>query len=287
MNGEEPSLEPPRGLSPLGTNLMIGALAFLGGIGGTALVLHFWGTPAPPPAVAVDGNVASSEPSAAQTQPAKIPTLPPNTDAASLFAREQALATRLDSLEAKLKDVDTGARAASGYATQAERLMIAFSVRRAIERGLPLGPLEGPLRQRFAANHRDAVATLVQAAGQPVTLEDLRLALDTIAPRLTTAPDDGLWTLFRRAVGDLVVLRQADTPSPRSADRLKRARRTLEEGQVEAALAEVARMPGAASAESWVAAAKRYIAARAALREIEAAAMETPAAPPPSKPAGA
>ena len=80
-------------------------------------------------------------------------------------------------------------------------------------------------------------------------------------------------------IGDLVVLRQADAPSPRPADRLKRARRALDEGNVEAALAEVARLPGAADAQSWTSAAKRYIAARNALREIELAAMQTAPAP--------
>jgi hypothetical protein len=271
MSGDEPSLEPARGLSPLGTHILIGGLAFAGGIVGTALVLQLSGSwpRAPAPVTA----------SALAPQPTP-PALPPGTDLASLSAREQALATRLDQLDARLRDVDAGARNASSYATQAERLMIAFSVRRAIERGLPLGPLEAQLRRRFDEAHGEAVATIIGAAREPVTLEDLRLALDLIAPRLGTAPADSVWTSFRRALGDMVVLRQGDSPSSRSADRLKRARRTLEEGQVEAALAEVAHLPGVARAESWVTAAKRYIAARTALREIEAAAMETPAAPP-------
>jgi hypothetical protein len=270
MSGDEPSLEPARGLSPLGTNILIGTLAFAGGIAGTALMLQLSGgslqrTPAP--------QVASSP----QPQPSPV-ALPPGTDLASLSAREQALATRLDQLETRLRDVDGGARTAASYATQAERLMIAFAVRRAIERGLPLGTLETQLRRRFGEAHGDAVATIIGAAREPVTLEDLRLALDLIAPRLGSSPRDGLWTSVRRALGDMVVLRQGESPSSRPADRLKRARRTLEEGQVEAALAEVAHLPGADSASSWVTAAKRYIAARAALREIEAAAMETPAA---------
>ena len=153
--------------------------------------------------------------------------------------------------------------------------MIAFAVRRAIERGLPLGALEGQLRKRFGETHGEAVSIVIGTATQPVTLEDLRLALDTIAPRLAGSPDDGIWSRGKRLLSDLVVLRQADSPSPRAADRLRRARRALDEGNVEAALAEVARMPGAADAQSWTSAAKRYIASRNALREIEVAAMET------------
>lgn len=276
MSADEPlALEPPRGPSPLGTNLLVGVLAFAGGavltagaaqLGGGGL----WPRPAPAPA---------ASPAPAQPQRPAAPGLPPGTDVATLAAREQALAGRLDQLETRLRDIDGSARAASRYATQAERLMIAFAVRRAVERGQPLGPLEPQLRRRFGESHGESVATVVQAAGQPVTLEDLRLALDTIAPRLGVAPNEAWWPSVRRLLGDLVVLRQADSPSPRPADRIKRARRMLAEGQVEAALAEVTHMPGVANAASWVTAARRFIAARAALREIEVGAMETPAAP--------
>lgn len=272
MSPDEPlALEPSSGFPPLTKTVAIGAAAFLGGVAATAGVLWLGGspspTPAPPPAVT------------AQPQTAAAPALPPATDIATLSAREAMLAGRLDQLELRLRQIDSGARTASSYATQAERLMIAFAARRAIERGIPLGPLAAPLRARFAEAHPDAVGTIIQAAGQPVTLEDLRLALDTLAPRLTSDSDASLWSRIRGLFGDLVVLRRSDAPSPRPADRLRRARRTLEEGQVEAALAEVARMPGAAAAESWVRAAGTYLSARAALREIEAAAMEAPAAP--------
>ncbi len=275
MNADEPlALEPARGLSPLATQVLIGAVAFVAGVGGTAALIHVYGAPPPAPVV------APRPAGAPQAQPVTAPALPAGTDIATLNAREQALAARLDQLDTRLTDVDSGARAANSYATQAERLMIAFAARRAIERGMPLGPLEPQLRRRFGEAHGEAVATLIQAAGQPVTLEDLRLALDTIAPRLVIAPDEGFLSAFRRMLGDMVVLRQSESPSPRPADRLRRARRTLEEGQVEAALAEVARMPGVANAASWVTAARHYIAARAALREIEVAAMETPTAAP-------
>ena len=132
----------------------------------------------------------------------------------------ETLASRLDALDTRLSDIDGSARAASSHATQAERLMIAFAARRTVERGLPLGPLEGQLRKRFGETHGEAVSTLIAAAGQPVTLEDLRLALDTIAPRLMGSGNEGMWGRGKRLISDLVVLRQADSPSPRPADRL-------------------------------------------------------------------
>ena len=274
MSPDEPlALEPARGLSPLATNLLIGAVAFAGGIAGTAGMLQWSGK----------GRWAAAPPAPAQTvQPQTVTpqtALPPGTDLSTLAAREMEMASRLDALDARLKDIDGSARAASSHATQAERLMIAFAARRNVERGLPLGPLEGQLRKRFGETHGEAVSTLISAAGQPVTLEDLRLALDTIAPRLMSSANDGMWSRGKRLISDLVVLRQAGSRSPRPADRLRRARRALDEGNVEAALAEVAGMPGAADAQGWTSAAKRYIAARNALREIELAAMDTSPVP--------
>jgi len=61
--------------------------------------------------------------------------------------------------------------------------------------------------------------------------------------------------------------------SPMPADRLARARRLLEAGQVEAARAEVERLPGATQASNWMDAARRYIVARKALDILENTAL--------------
>ena len=249
---------------------LIGTIAFAGGIGVTIGAVGLAGglSPrAPAPAPLPSPN--------ASAQPA-IPALPPGTDLATLSARETQLAGKLDQIELRLRDADGSARNAASYATRAERMMIVLATRRALERGQPLGPLEGQLQQRFGEHDGDAVAAILRAAAQPVTLEDLRLALDTLGPRLANDPSDSLWNRVRRMLGNLVVLRQADTPSPLPAERLRRARRALDRGDVEAALAEVAHMPGVAVAESWTSAARRYVAARTGLAEIERAAMDVP-----------
>ena len=271
---DEPIAPEQPSRNPLRKPSMIGGIAVLGGI---AVALG---------AVQLGGGFATRPPAPQPTQmvpaplaPAPVTALPVGTDIATLAAREQAMAAKLDALEARIRDVDGSARSASGHATQAERLMIAFAVRRAVERGQPLGMLENQLRLRFGENNGDAVAAIVQATAQPVTLEDLRLALDTIGPRLANGPEDSLWARARRLLGDLVVVRGVDSPSPRPRDRVTRARRALDAGDVEAALAEVAHTPGAANAESWTSAARRYVAARRALSAIELAAMEIPAAP--------
>jgi hypothetical protein len=282
MSDEPLAPEPTRGTEPRSPYLF-GGLAFAGGIAVTAAAFQLAGgigapRPAPTPATV----------EAPQPQPSPAAALPPVNDLATLGAREQELAGRLDQLALRLSDIDGSARNAASYATRAERLLIAAAARRTLERGQPLGQLEAQLRQRFSEARPEAVAMILHASAEPVTLGDLRLALETIAPRLASGADDSMWMSVRRLVSDLVVLRQASSPSPRTADRLRRARLALDQGDVEAALAEVVHMPGVASAESWIVAARRYIAARQGLLEIERAALEVPApAPSPAEaPAG-
>ncbi|MFV0624219.1 hypothetical protein ACBY01_09445 [Sphingomonas sp. ac-8] len=207
-------------------------------------------------------------------------------DLATISQRETVLAAHIAELEARLANVDSSSRVASGFATRAEGLLIAFAARRALDRGLGLGYVEDQLRLRFDTAEPEAVATVIAAARQPVTLEDLRLALDTIAPKLSGGgPQESWWGGLRRELSQLVIVRQDSSPSMLPADRLARARRRLDAGQVEGALAEVARMPGAADAQSWMDAARRYIAARQALNAIETVAIQGGGAlPPPPMP---
>ena len=258
---------------------ILGVVAFLAGLGAMAFILHnyaTWFAPKPVATVTLPlGTTAGGKQTPVVIVPGNASAPAPAIDLEALTVRENDLATRLADLEARTNNVGAEARVASGYATRAEGLMIAFAARRQIDRGLPLGYLEGQLRERFGATQPQAVGAIVQAAGEPVTIEDLRMGLDAIGPELATgAATDGWLTSFRRELGNLIVLHRADTPSPLPADRLTRARRLLQMGQVEAALAEVARMPGAAQGGRWISAARRYIGARQALDVIETAAIQ-------------
>lgn len=269
---------------------ILGAIAFVAGLGAMALLLHFYASWfAPKPVATVTVPLATTASGGKQTPVVIVPgggTTAPAIDLAALTVRENDLATRLADLEARTANVGVEARVASGFATRAEGLMIAFAARRQIDRGQPLGFLEAQLRERFGANQGAAVGTIIQAAGDPVTIEDLRAGLDVIAPELATGvTKDGWIGSFRRELGNLIVLHRADTPSPLPADRLTRARRMLQNGQVEAALAEVARMPGAAQGGRWINAARRYIGARQALDTIETAAIQGQASMPAPAPA--
>lgn len=279
MSDEPLAPEPVRTLSPRRNRMIIAGASFLAGVALTAGAIELGGVRRSTAPADTTTPVATHAPA---PPPLKMPppVLPAATDVATLDARESALAARLDALELQLRQADESARNAAQYSTQAERLMVAAAVRRAVERGQPLGSLEQQLRARFGERHPEAVGAIVAAAADPLTLEDLRIALDTIAPRLGTGPDDSLWVRFRSFVGDLFVLHQAGMPSPRPAERLRRARSALGAGNVETAIAEVAHMPGASVAEGWTSAATRYVNARKALDEIEKAAAATPPKPP-------
>ncbi|MFC3578708.1 MICOS complex subunit MIC60 [Sphingomonas hylomeconis] len=259
---------------------IIAGLAFLAGLLAMAAVLRYqarwFGLPASVPVVAAKGQVPVVV-VPATTTPASPP---PVIDLDALSSRETQLAGQLADLEQRTARIASAAQAASGYATRSENMLVAFAARRALDRGLALGYVQDQLRARFAGTQPRAVAAILQAAREPVTVAELRAGLDGIAPELVTGQASTGWLdSFRRELANLIVIHRADTPSPLPVDRLARARQMLEGGKVEAALAEVARMPGAPQAVRWTTAARRYIGARQALDTIEAAAITGQANP--------
>jgi hypothetical protein len=189
-----------------------------------------------------------------------------------------ALAARVAELEQRLSRITLEAASASGNASRAEGLLVAFAVRRALDRGLSLGYLDAQLRLRFGDDQPNAVKTIIETSRDPVTLEQLRAELDAIAPELVGRSGDNgsLWTGFRRELSELFVVRAAGTQSPRATERLERARRYLAGGMADKAIAEVEAMPGAATANEWLIDARRYHEARRALDLIETAAILEP-----------
>jgi hypothetical protein len=130
------------------------------------------------------------------------------------------------------------------------------------------------------------VATVLTAARQPVTLQQLRSELQDLTPHLTGGgPDQSWWQAFRTELGGLITIRKEKTPSTMPPERLKRAQQALDSGQVEVALVEVLRLPSRTKAEAWIEKARRYVAARQALDAIETAALiDVPPRPQPGQP---
>lgn len=215
---------------------------------------------------------------AAYLPPQPAPVVPQTAaiDPSALAARETGLSSQLSALEARTAAVALDAQGAAGQAARAETLLVAAAVRRAIERGAPLGGLEDQLRARFGASQPRAVALLIASSRQPLTLDDLRAGFEANAAKLRAGDDRDLLSTLARELRTLVVFRDETAPSPLPAARIERARRLLGAGRVDVALAEVSRLPGASAVGGWTAAARRYIHTRDALDLIESTALTMP-----------
>jgi hypothetical protein len=197
------------------------------------------------------------------------PQAPPPTAQPPDSARIAALESRVDALQ-------NATQRAEGFAGRADALVVAFAARRAIDRGVALGYLEPLLVDRFGAQHRAAVATIITAAREPVRLNDLIDQYQGLGPMLRRGgPQDSWWTGFKRELGSLVEVHRAARPATNPEARYNRALQRLSAGDVDQALAETMRLPGASNASDWVAKARRYIASHRALDEIESAALLT------------
>ncbi|WP_420136839.1 COG4223 family protein [Sphingomonas sp.] len=245
--------------------LAIALIAFLLGIAATAYAVHRWDRiaglirPTPKPVIVTRSVPVRVAPRAA----------PPPSEAA-LSERLAAIESRVDALNARSVQ-------ASGDVDRAEGLLVAFAARRAVDRGQPLGYIEGLLRDCFGGTDAASVVQIIAASQNPVTLGELRDGLAKLRPTLVaTGSNQHWWQGLRREMSSLFVLRRADQPSTIPADRLARAQQALEEGQVDVAAAEIARMPGAARAVDWLAQARRYLLAHNALDRIESAALLKP-----------
>ena len=201
---------------------------------------------------------------------------PPEVEATDVEAANQAAAVeaRVAGLEARLARAETAARRAEGSAGRTDALVVAFATRRAIDRGVALGYLETLLVDRFGARHPRAVATIITASRSPVRLDELTAEYEDLGPELRSGgPQDSWWSSFQRELGSLVDIRRADAPSAKPDARYRRALARLEAGDVDTALAETMRLPGAAGADAWVTRARRYVAVHRALDEIESSAL--------------
>jgi hypothetical protein len=246
--------------------LLIGLVLIIAGAAAAT-----WGLARSERAARLLGVTHPAEPVALTPKPVVLnpqPAVPPPQAAA------QADAQSIAQLEARLSRVENATQRAEGFAGRADALVVAFAARRAIDRGVALGYLEPLLIDRFGAQHRQAVATVITASQQPVRLNDLIGEYEALGPQLRRGGAGGSWWAgLRDELGSLIEVHRADQPSANPNARYGRALQRLSAGEVDQALAETMRLPGAAGAADWVAKARRYIAAHRALDEIESAAL--------------
>ncbi len=245
------------------TRLLIGLVLIIAGAAAATWALARYA-----PAAEFLGVVQPAEPSAA----AAPRVLAPATGQPAVT--QPSVDPRISLLEARLARVENATQQARGSAGRADALVVAFAARRAIDRGVALGYLENLLVERFGSRHQRAVGTVIAASHQPVRLNDLVAEYETLGPELRRGgPQDSWWTNFKRELGSLIEVHRADEPSANADARYNRAVQRLSAGEVDQALAETMRLPGAARASAWVAKARRYVAAHRALDEIESAAL--------------
>ncbi|MBV8686685.1 MAG: hypothetical protein JOZ90_11220 [Alphaproteobacteria bacterium] len=276
----ETGVRPKRSLA---SALVLPLVAFLLGLAAMAWLLMHWSAPArwlglAPSAPAVAAAPAQPQPvvSVEPEPPAEPQGAPTGTERLVI---DPETTRRVNRLEERLGQIELQSRAATGNADRAEALLVSFAARRALDRGVALGYIEALLRQRFAAAQPQAVATVLTAARDPVTLQKLQSEFQDVAMHLGGGgPDQSWWQAFRTELGGLVTIRRENTPSTLPSERLKRAQQALDSGLVEVALVEVLRLPGRQNAAGWIAKARRYVAARQALDTLETAALIDPAA---------
>jgi hypothetical protein len=137
-----------------------------------------------------------------------------------------------------------------------------------------LGYLEPLLLDRFGTDHSQAVATIVTSSRSPVRLTELIAQYQDLEPKLVgPPPNEGVWTAMKRGLSSLVSVHRADRPSSEPQARYDRALSYLMAGDVNSALAETMRLPGAPRAAGWIDSARRYVAVHRALDEVESAAI--------------
>lgn len=235
-------------------------------LGAATLCWSLWRGPTEPPLLA-DPQIP------VRAAPAQTAPVPPAPRPLTLSEAE----ARMAALEARLAEAERRAATAKDDASRAERLLILTSARHNLDRGLPLGFLEGLLQRQFGEVYGQDVMVVATGARQPVTLSQLVAEFKAIQPGLGLAPGHSGWADSVTAeLRDLVVIRRATTPSDSPGLRIARAEQALARDRVDLALGEVAALPGAPKARAWTEKARRYVAVRAALDRLEATTLLNP-----------
>ena len=211
------------------------------------------------------------DPGARLPAPSPLPSAPGNA-----APNQSALADRVAGLEQRLDRLDLRVEAASGNAARAEALLVAFAVRRVVERGAPLGYLADQLKLRFADAQPNAVATIINETRDMVPLDQLAARLAAMAPQLTATGQQSVWRRVTRELREMLVIR-SDRPARSDAEaRFDEARRALSAGRIDEAIADVQRLSTSSDAANWSAAARHYRNVERALDLIDTTALLEP-----------
>ncbi len=254
--------------SSWGRKLLFPAIFFIGGLGvagwvvtQTPLGTQFMGHDAVEP-IPID--------------PARLQGADPGTVAPDI-------GLRLAALEARLARAETAGAAGGVAGSMASNdhisgLVLAFAARRALETGHSLGPIETELRARYGTTSPHLVEAIANLAKQPITVAELKSELTALQPTLVSSSDNW-WDRLTESLSSLATVRKAAVQNDQPAVLFESAQLALDSGNVESALATVAKLPRRGAATDWLLKAKRLATATKALDALEARAFEVTPAP--------
>ena len=144
--------------------------------------------------------------------------------------------------------VENATQRVEGSAGRADALLVAFAARRAIDRGVALGYLEPLLVDRFGRTH-PARSRRSSPARTPVRLEQSVDRVSSSSARAALGrPAGKLVDQFKRELGSLIQSAAPTGRRPSLTRAIDRAAAAPRRGEVDDALAETMRLPGAANA---------------------------------------
>lgn len=189
--------------------------------------------------------------------------------AATLQGNDRSLVTQLGQVS---QEIDRASDTAMASDRQVRDLFLLAVARRLVELGRPLGRVESLLNERFGAADTPAIEALAAWSRVPQTRASLLGRLDTldVAMLESDAPDATWWERLKARLSGLVTVhREGVEPVGPDLGAVPAARKALEGGDLEVAVARLDRAPEGPARDQWLADARALLAAEAALDRLE------------------
>ncbi len=171
---------------------------------------------------------------------------------------------------------DAATATAIAAADRAQGMLTLVLVRRAVDAGRPLGPLDPVLRRSFEARYPQAVQQVAALGASPANLASLRRDFNAMRAAIGGRPAEGAalswWGTLTATIADAVSRPASDTP-------VEQAGAALARGDVGGAANLLRRLPTPrpAALSNWLDTASRWQAGNAALATLETATVLAPA----------
>ncbi len=205
------------------------------------------------------------------------PDIPPGLGnrLSALESREDAspsgeLRARVEALSAEIGR--TSASIEAGDA-QLKDLFLLAVLRRMVEAGRPIGPIEKLVVDRFSVEDASAVEAILAWSAAPQTEETLAARLIAIDAKTVAAKETGWWARFRKTLSGLVTVRD-ESASPSSEQALVAAQQAMVTRDIDLAVSELQRAPINRAERQWIADAALLRGAQDALFRLENAVLK-------------